>query len=388
LRIDSTTNSGQVISQSRNVVFNNIPKLDINSISNWGEARGNTYIGGWALSGVGIKNINVSVDDTIVGQATYGYPTSGLSSRVDYPQRMNAGYGYWLDTVNYTNGNHRIAVTAIANDNSSYKLEYTLNFQNNTLVYTKYNNTLDNYSKIEMKPNGMPQIYDTNQKIWRDALQPEVAFYMNPDNFINDDNAKYMFLRLDYSDGIKAWQLDNVLKGKGILEGKGQVFIDAGRLSNVNPIYLVSHALLETGNGTSDLATGKIIVSKMHNVFGDINSGTYDVDYKMVYNVFGIGALDANANLWGAEKAYSEKWFTIDDAIRGGAKWIGASYIANSTYNQNTLYKMRWDFTTDTMWHQYATDVQWAYKQTFNIKKLIDDMDDPILHFDVPSFSK
>ncbi len=47
-----------------------------------------------------------------------------------------------------------------------------------------------------------------------------------------------------------------MLKGKGILENRGKVFLEAQEKYEVNVIYLVSHALVETGNGKSELAKG------------------------------------------------------------------------------------------------------------------------------------
>ncbi|EJX2696913.1 mannosyl-glycoprotein endo-beta-N-acetylglucosamidase, partial [Clostridioides difficile] len=40
------------------------------------------------------------------------------------------------------------------------------------------------------------------------------------------------------------------------------------------------------------------------------------------------------------------------------AKWISQNYVNSSKYNQNTIYKMKWNY--DYTWHQYATDVNWA----------------------------
>ena len=95
-------------------------------------------------------------------------------------------------------------------------------------------------------------------------------------------NKMYQFLILSGSTGISSSDLDRELSGKGILAGKGQVFWEAARDNNINEIYLLSHALLETGNGTSKLANG-ITVSVVDGV---------TVTPKKVYNMFGIGARD------------------------------------------------------------------------------------------------
>lgn len=64
----------------------------------------------------------------------------------------------------------------------------------------------------------------------------------------------YQFLDLSKSSDVSLTVLNNFLKGKGALEGMGEAFQEASRIHGINDLYLVSHALLETGNGTSELA--------------------------------------------------------------------------------------------------------------------------------------
>ena len=66
----------------------------------------------------------------------------------------------------------------------------------------------------------------------------------------------YQFLILSENFGVSSEDLDEELLGKGILEGLGQAFLDASIEYNINEIYLLSHALHETGHGTSSLSTG------------------------------------------------------------------------------------------------------------------------------------
>ncbi|MFD2694233.1 N-acetylglucosaminidase [Sporolactobacillus shoreicorticis] len=120
----------------------------------------------------------------------------------------------------------------------------------------------------------------------------------------------------------------------------------------INEIHLIAHALLETGNGASPLATGQLQ-----------GAGT-DGQQHVVYNMFGIGATDDNPNQVGADFAAKQGWFTPEAAILGGAKFIAQSYINNAAYHQDTLYKMRWNpANTQLALHQYATDIGWAVKQ-------------------------
>ena len=52
-----------------------------------------------------------------------------------------------------------------------------------------------------------------------------------------------------------------MLEGKGVLEGQGASFSQAAKKYGINEIYLISHALIETGNGTSDLAKGETLLT-------------------------------------------------------------------------------------------------------------------------------
>ncbi|GFZ34494.1 hypothetical protein CSC2_50200 [Clostridium zeae] len=249
---------------------------------------------------------------------------------------------------------------------------------------------LESFINSEMGLYTKSQVWSNGN--WIDATKDQVAYYVNPNNFINDYGI-YQFLKLNYVDGITVEDLNNVLAGKGVLQGKGAAFIEAGKTYNINPVYLVAHSLLETGNGTSALATG-ITVSAVHEIFGDENSKLIDVTAPVkVYNVYGVAAYDSNPNLWGSENAYKQGWSTVDKAIIGGAKFISQSYINSTTYKQDTLYKMRWDMLTiykspNTLYaHQYATDIGWAYKQSQIMKSIISKMNNSMFYYEIPKFN-
>ncbi|WP_196493702.1 SH3 domain-containing protein [Ornithinibacillus caprae] len=208
-------------------------------------------------------------------------------------------------------------------------------------------------------------IYD---KDWKNATSNDTEYYLDPTNFINDNNQKYQFLDLRYYTGIPSSELKDLLKGKGKLDGMEDVFREAAKRAGINELYLISHALLETGHGTSTLARG--------------------VEYngKTVYNFFGIAAVDGNAVNGGAKRAYEEGWFTVEDAIIGGAEFAKQKYIYAG---QNTLYSMRWNpakmdqngYAT----HQYATDIGWAYKQVAYYTRFYSKGDYNLI-FDIPVY--
>ncbi|TDT52020.1 Ig-like domain-containing protein [Fonticella tunisiensis] len=332
------------------------------------------YIKGWALHDSGVREINVYVDGQKVGQALTGISRPDVDSVFPgYTNGAKSGFEFNLDSTKFINGRHTLTIVSIGNDESTQTIERILNTLNDVTYYVDYDITFKEFIDKQMKVN--PQYYDssiTTGSKWVSATREQVEYYANPKNFL-EGNAKYQFLKLNFVYGITAQDLDNLIASvpytngrKNILMGKGEVFLRAAQENDINPVYLVSHALLETGNGTSDLAYG-ILVSQI----GKEPDTVIQVEPKVVYNVFGVNAKDSDPIRLGAEYAYQNGWFTIDDAILGGAKFIASSYINNPIYKQDTLYKMRWnpDFPAQ---HQYASDVRWAYNQTTRIKQMFD----------------
>lgn len=231
------------------------------------------------------------------------------------------------------------------------------------------NYSLDTVANNQVKNSPVVSRYYNYNGVGQKA---DILQYMDPAVFKNDDFGIYQFLNLNYMEGITEEHLNKLLNGKGILSGYGQAFEKACKNSDVSQAYAVSHALLETGNGTSQLAKG--------------------VEYegpegkKIVYNFFGIGAYDSDPVKLGAKRAYELGWFTPELAIEGGVDWIGKQYI-NSSYKQNTLYKMRWNANNSgTPVHQYATDVAWAYKQINNMINILRNFPGAKLKFNIPVY--
>ena len=124
-------------------------------------------------------------------------------------------------------------------------------------------------------------------------------------------------LNLGKYQGISVSALNKILRGKGSLSGQGKAVAYACKKYNLNEIYLIAHAFLESGYGTSYFSSGR--------------TG--------VYNYFGIGAYD-----WYPDNAISyarsRGWTTPAKGIIGGAKFVRQGYISKG---QNTLYRMRWN---------------------------------------------
>src|SRR5690625_1640502 len=265
------------------------------------------------------------------------------------------------------------------------------------LEYTNYNLSLEEAIDIQLKK------FDKKNR----PSRAEMKKYLDPSN-----NDKFQHLRLDTSLGVSASQLNRLLKGT--LSGQGQSFIEGGKRYGVNEAYLLSHAIHETGNGSSALSNGSIKVGEISNnkwvsVNGSngeifevtrtikdgktewnvkkVNSYSKEIKLKVTYNMFGIGAHDGVANPLGSVHAYIYNWDSPKKAILGGTEWISKQYIQN-IHKQNTLYKMKWNpnMSDGYAWKQYATDIGWAVKQTTNIKNIYAQLNNPIYHYDIPKY--
>ncbi|MCR5846286.1 MAG: hypothetical protein K6G78_06975 [bacterium] len=218
----------------------------------------------------------------------------------------------------------------------------------------------------------------------RRATRAEVEYYLDPFNFGLKD---WMYLNLQGYTGVTASELNSYLSGMGTLSGTGSAFVSAAKASNINEVYLVAHAKHESALGTSKLASGTYykngyfyypansstkVKDKNGNVVKYTKSDGSYYAAGTYYNFFGYGAYDSDPYVFGIEAAVKNGWNSKTKAITGGADKISTQYVNNS-YNQNTLYKMRFNpsaMVSGSPAHQYATDIRWAYAQTSSISSI------------------
>ena len=250
---------------------------------------------------------------------------------------------------------------------------------------TNYGVSLNEYIKLQQRNN--PSNYSHS----------ELEKYINPAKATN----KLQFLRIDKFRSVNVSGLSSRLSNKGVLTGQGQAFINAAKAFNIDPIYLVSQCLHETGNGTSKLAKG-VTITEIADESRPIYNGTGQlVGYHMiklskpvtVYNLFGIGAKDNSsvfpnrALILGTTYAYNRGWTSIENAIKGAAEFVSLNYVHSSRYSQNTLYKMRYNQNVSNIWHQYAT-TPWYASSIADIMRSYQDLYlENNFTFDVPVFA-
>lgn len=235
---------------------------------------------------------------------------------------------------------------------------------------------------------------------WVNASKTDTKYYLNPETFNDKDEKEYFqYAKLSSFSALNADELNKkILYNKGVLQNKASAYLQAGFKYGVNEIYLISHSSLETGNGTSRLATGIKVQAQtdddgnfIYNANGEKEitvladeATEYDAE---VYNVYGIGAYDSCAIECGARRAFDQGWTSVNKAIIEGAKFAAEKYIHAG---QDTLYEMRWNpeavATLGRPNHQYASDIGWAAKQTKSFEQLYSLLDSYTIEYDVPRY--
>lgn len=213
--------------------------------------------------------------------------------------------------------------------------------------------TLDKASKKQIDNYTSQQVSSKDNKTWRDASSTEIKAAMDSSKFIESDTQKYQFLELDKYQGIDHNRIKRMLIDNPTLLKHSDEFIKAAKDKHVNEVYLISHALLETGSAKSELSSG------------------VEIDGKKYYNFFGVGALDEDPIKTGSEYAKTHGWDTPQKAISGGANFIHGHFLSNK--DQNTLYSMRWN-PKNPGEHQYATDIKWAESNASLMAHFYEDM--------------
>ncbi|MEG6571208.1 glucosaminidase domain-containing protein [[Clostridium] cellulosi] len=340
------------IDNSGNSIWSNETTIKIPENRIWLEYPNGTYygdvtVGGWAMSHYGVEKVDIYMD----GDKLASVSNSSMTKRYDlivkftgdgYADLEHSGFSYTISADKITAGTHTIkAVLVDKQGNDKCIINRTFKMFG-TVKYVNIDATVQ-------------EIINVSTGATTDNIDP---------NKVLANGGLYEFLSLKCWEGYTASELEPMLKGCGVLEGHAQDFIDAAKEYKINPVYLIAHARLETGNGTSKMSS-------------------FERNGKTYHNLFGICAFDGHT-----ESAYDcavdYEWDTVRKAIFGGAKFISENYVncglTPYPYEQDTLYEMKWNperynFKRNTE-HQYATDgytendpLDWAMKISNIIKQ-------------------
>ena len=341
------------IDNNGNSIWSNETSIKIPENRIWleypnGTYYGNVTVGGWAMSHYGVERVDIYMDN----KKLLSVPNSSMTKRDDlinkftkdgYTGLDHSGFSYTISADKVSVGTHTIkAVLVDKQGNDKCIINRTFKMFG-TVKYVNIDATVQ-------------EIINVSTGATHDNIDP---------NKVLANGGLYEFLSLKCWEGYTASELAPMLKGCGVLEGHAQDFIDAAKEYKINPVYLIAHARLETGNG--DPKHSKFVAD----------------DGKTYYNFFGIYFYDSDPDQ-GRAHAIQEDWDTPGKAILGGAKFISEKYVncglTPLPYEQETLYEMKWNperytFKRNTE-HQYATDgytendpLDWAMKISNIIKQ-------------------
>lgn len=270
-----------------------------------------------------------------------------------------------------------LPVSGIADEVTLEKLKTALKFKER-ITYTRYERSLDELLKmfrLKSQWNGS----------YTGETDPEVS--LNPNHLVDHEKGRFLFLELFRPNAVSAATLNNFLKGKGILDGQGQAFIDAGKEAGINELFLLSHALSERNGVFRSLGTG-IPISKNGNLTYNSRNrngkivkvpGITNKTKKVIFNIYGE---DFPSSCY-VKKAFQEDWNTPEKAIKGGAKFIRENY----NMMNNTLYKFVCNPSlADSADAISQKDFDWIQKQMHLLYNLYQQLDSYTLFMEIPVF--
>lgn len=196
---------------------------------------------------------------------------------------------------------------------------------------------------------------------WVQANQQIVEAYMDPRNFLNEENI-FQFEKLTFDgdtqteSGVLAIVKGTFMETNRLENGMtyAQAFMKIGKDVNVSPYHLASRVRQEQGAGTSPLISGTV------------------PGYEGYYNYFNIEASGVTMDEIirnGMEEAKRCGWNTRYAALQGGAAKVASYYI---TKGQDTLYLQKFDVDPQSngmFWHQYMQNLSAAESESQSMRR-------------------
>ena len=189
------------------------------------------------------------------------------------------------------------------------------------------------------------EIQRAGSAAWVDANSTEIAYYLDPRNFLTNDRV-FMFEDLKYHPEYQTVSVVDKIIGGTALETYGfqsSWFVNYGAQYDISPVHIASRAKQETGGGSCAI-----------NGHGEIN-GT------VVYNPFNIGAYSTVTQ--GLQYAYNHGWTTKERSIQAGAQFLAEDYI---NAGQSTIYSEKFNYVNGIASHQYMTNIKAPYGEAYS----------------------
>lgn len=241
---------------------------------------------------------------------------------------------------------------------------------------------------------------------WVDCSKQAVEYTMDPRNFLNEVRI-FQFEQLSYSDMLNNKEgIEKILYGtefyNRIVEYKdsslntivtnekySEIILSGAKISGVSPYHLASRIKQEVGPFLS------------HNsISGEVRG------YEGLYNFYNIGATSSTEPMGAiinglkyardgknaseaVKNRYKIPWNTKEIAVRGGAIFIGSSYI---NIGQDTIYFQKFDVNnekkSELFNHQYMTNILAPYSESKSIYNgyVKSDLIDLSMNFVIPVY--
>lgn len=222
---------------------------------------------------------------------------------------------------------------------------------------------------------------------WVNASKEAIEYCMDPRNFLNSVRI-FQFESLSYDKdthtkngiekilyGTEYYKKNVIYKDSdgnilSIDKAYSDLILEAGDYAGVSPYHLASRIKQEIGPFLSHKS-----------ISGDV------IGYEGLYNFYNIGATSSTEELGAIKNGlqyakdgkgesesiksnYMIPWNTPERSIKGGAVFIGSSYILKGQYN---LYLQKFDVNNekkeDLFWHQYMTNCLAPYSESYSIYK-------------------
>lgn len=224
---------------------------------------------------------------------------------------------------------------------------------------------------------------------WFGASREVIAYYMDPRNFLNPNDA-YIFMKQSYDPNSQNIEgVRELLKGRFMETNYNDpndtayggdyavVIMAAAQQSGVNPYILASTIIQEQGTDGSIFSNGNLSYEGVP-----------------VYNFFNFGVngtTEDDKRNNGSKYAYNAGWTTRSAAIIGGAKKYADGYVNSSPenpyYNQDTYFYKNYNILNpNKIYHQYAQNVADQVSSAAILRKLYASNVTTYLTFRIPVY--
>lgn len=105
------------------------------TVDGFNSGTGAITLTGWALADSGIRQVIVQVDGVDIGRAVYGLFRPDVAAAFPgFPGSDSAGFGYNLNSTDYSNGLHQVSIKVVTNAGRTVVIDGTrqINFTNTT----------------------------------------------------------------------------------------------------------------------------------------------------------------------------------------------------------------------------------------------------------------